>query len=150
MNDEYYMSIALAEALKAEEHDDVPIGAIIVKDDQVIARAHNNREREKRVIAHAEILAIDEANKKLGMWHLDDCTMYVTLEPCMMCSGAIIQSRMKRVVIGATDSRWPGLLTFIRDHKFNHEVQVDLSQSREICSKIISAYFKKKRTKVIK
>ena len=96
MNDEEYMEIAYQEALKALKHDDVPIGCIIVKDDQIIARAYNQREYLNQTYGHAEMLAIEEACKKIERWRLDECTLYTTLEPCLMCSGAIIQSHIQR------------------------------------------------------
>ena len=98
-----YMKLAIKEAKKAELIDEVPIGCVIVKDDKVIARGFNHRENKKMAISHAEIEAINKANKKLGAWRLEDCEIYVTIEPCIMCAGAIIQSRFKRVIFGAVD-----------------------------------------------
>ncbi len=103
--DEKYMKAAIKEALKAELIDEVPIGAVIVHDGKIIARAHNLRETKQRSTAHAEILAIEKACKKLNSWRLEGCTLYVTLEPCPMCSGAILQSRIERVVYGAKDPK---------------------------------------------
>lgn len=105
LNDEKYMRLAIDEALKAKDKLEVPIGAVIVQNDEVIASAYNLRETEQRSVAHAELLAIDEACKKLGTWRLEDATLYVTLEPCPMCAGAIVLSRVKRVVFGAYDPK---------------------------------------------
>ena len=147
MSDLEYMYLAYDEALKALENDDVPIGAIIVKDGEVIASAYNKKELLQDVTAHAEILAIREACCKLGSWHLDGCTLYSTLEPCIMCSGAIIQSRIDRVVFGASVNRWNGLDYYINEVEFNHSVEVVRGIYRDECSKIISDYFKSKRIK---
>ena len=103
--DEHFMKIALKEAEKARDIDEVPIGAVIVKDNKVIARGHNLRESKKDPLGHAELVAIKKASKKIGDWQLVDCTLYVTLEPCIMCGGAIIQSRIKTVVYGADDPK---------------------------------------------
>ena len=105
-NDEKFMRLAIKEAIKAKEIDEVPIGCVIVYDGKVIAKAYNKREKLNSSLAHAEILAIKKACKKLDSWRLEECTMYITLEPCIMCGGAIIQSRIKRVVYGARDYRF--------------------------------------------
>lgn len=105
ISDEYYMRLAIEEAKKAEQIGEVPIGAVIVQGGRVIARSHNLRETEQRAIAHAEILAIDEACKATRSWRLEDATLYVTLEPCAMCAGAIVLARIKRVVFGASDPK---------------------------------------------
>ena len=123
-----YMKLALNEAKKAALIDEVPVGAVIVKDDVVIAKAHNLRQKKKSVLGHAEIIAIQKANKKLDSWILDDCTMYVTVEPCIMCAGTIIQSRIKRVVY-ATDEPKFGALGSVIDLSivdgFNHHISVE-------------------------
>ena len=122
-----FMEIAIEEAKKAGEILEVPIGAVLVLDGQVIAKAHNLRESTQTAIAHAELLAIDEGCKKLGTWRLEDTTLYVTLEPCPMCSGAIILSRVKRVVYGATDPKAGCAGTFMNlltDERFNHQCEV--------------------------
>ena len=103
--DEKYMKMALKEAQKAADINEVPIGCVIVRNDKVIAKAYNKRNSEKNVLAHAELLAIKQACKKTGDWRLEDCTMYITLEPCQMCSGAMVQARLKRAVIGAMNKR---------------------------------------------
>lgn len=150
MNDEEYMEIAYQEALKALKHDDVPIGCIIVKDDQIIARAYNQREYLNQTYGHAEMLAIEEACKKIGRWRLDECTLYTTLEPCLMCSGAIIQSHIQRVVYGASDTRWMSLdkLIHLPDHKINYIPMIQSDILKDKCSKLIKDYFKKKRQKI--
>ena len=147
-DDNYYMNIAYKEALKALKEDEVPIGAIIVKDNKIIAKAHNKKEHSNMAIYHAEILAINKANKKLKSWHLDNCVMYVTLEPCVMCAGAIIQSRIKKVVYGAKSYQDGAIESAckIYDVKgFNHYPETLFLQDNQKCSKIISDYFKSKR-----
>jgi tRNA(adenine34) deaminase len=140
------MSIALNEAKKAYAKREVPVGAVIVKDDIVIAKAYNLREHKKTSLAHAEILAIEKACKKLKSWRLDGCTMYVTLEPCMMCAGAITQSRIKKVIIGALDDK-NGVVESIAkvfDIKTTTKVEYEIDNEEE-CSKIISDFFKEIR-----
>ena len=146
MNDIEYMKVAYLEALKALKIDDVPIGAIIVKDHQIISTAYNQKESLNDVSAHAEMLAIRLACQKLGTWHLDGCTLYTTLEPCMMCSSAIIQSRIDKVVFGANASRWPGLSECLSNHQFNHVPQVMGGILEQECSSLLSQYFKAKRS----
>jgi len=145
MNDEEYMLIAYNEALKAIDNDDVPIGAIIVKDGEIIAKSYNKKELHQVICDHAEMLVIKEASQKLGTWHLDGCILYCTLEPCMMCSGAIIQSRIQRVVYAASSSRWDGLSKFINNHKFNHYPEIVSGVLEEKCQCLLSTYFKQKR-----
>ena len=126
MNDLIYMQEAIDEAKKAYDKEEVPIGAVVVRDGRIIARAHNLRELKQTALAHAEILAIQSACKTLGTWRLEDCTLYVTLEPCPMCAGAIIQSRIKKVVYGALDQKH-GVhksQTRLFDIPFNHSVEV--------------------------
>lgn len=147
---EKYMKLALKEARKAYEKDEVPIGAIIVKDDKVIARAHNLRETSKQSVAHAEILAIQKACKKLEAWRLEECDMYVTLEPCSMCAGAIINSRIKNLYIGAMDPKSGAVgskLNLLEDYKFNHEVNFETGILNEECSTMLSDFFKELRKK---
>ena len=143
--DEQYMELAYQQALHAYENDEVPIGAIIVKDSQVIASAFNQKETLQDVTAHAEILAIQQACQYLSSWHLDDCTLYVTLEPCLMCSGAIIQSRIKRVVYGASTHRWSGLNDYLTHYSFNHKPLLENGILEEKCSILLFSYFKNKR-----
>lgn len=145
MDDEKYMSLAFQEALNALELDEVPIGAIVVKDGEVIAKAYNKKEHLQDVTAHAEMLAIRQACQKLNTWHLDGCTLYSTLEPCIMCSGAIIQSRIKRVVIGAKGQRWPGLTQYLSNYEFNHYPIIESGILENQCCSLLSNYFKRKR-----
>lgn len=145
---EKYMKLAIKEAMKARDIDEVPIGAIIVKDDKVIARAHNLREKKQQATAHAEILAIEKACKKLGTWRLEDCILYVTLEPCAMCTGATILSRIKHVVFGAKDPKGGCIESCIEMYKqqgFNHYPTYESGILEEECSKILSDFFKEKR-----
>lgn len=143
-----WMNEAYKQAKKAELIDEVPIGAIIVKNDKVISRAYNTREKTQNVIKHAEIIAIEKACKKLGTWRLDDCTLYVTLEPCVMCTGAIMHSRIKRVVYGAKEKRWLALSSLLSQNDinaFNHHLEYTEGVLQEECSSIITQYFKDKR-----
>lgn len=144
-----FMELALNEAKKAYSKREVPVGAIIVKDDVVIAKAHNLREQKHTSLAHAEILAIEKACKKLKSWRLDGCTMYVTLEPCLMCAGAITQSRIKKVVIGALDDK-NGVVTSIAnvfdDINTTTKVEYEIKNEEE-CSNILSKFFKELRDK---
>ncbi len=147
-NDEYYMHLAIEEAKKAEEIGEVPIGAVIVYNDQIIARAHNLRERDQRSIAHAELLAIDEACKKLGTWRLEQATLYVTLEPCAMCAGAIVLSRIKRVVFGASDPKGGcagTLMNLLQEKRFNHQAEVVSGVLAEQCGHMLSEFFRRLR-----
>lgn len=146
--DKYFMNQAYKEAMKALCIDEVPVGAVIVKDNKIIARAHNLKETLNLSTAHAEILAINKASKKLKTWHLDDCIMYVTLEPCVMCAGAIIQSRIKKVVYGAKsyqDGAIESALNLYNTKGFNHYPETMYYSKNENCSKIITDYFKTKR-----
>ena len=116
LNDEYYMNLALTEAKKALDYDEVPVGSIIVYKDKVISKSFNRKNLDNIATYHAEIIAIEEACKKLKTWYLDECTLYTTVEPCMMCTGAIIQSRIKRVVYGTNNESF-GYLSKINNHK---------------------------------
>ncbi|MEC9485744.1 MAG: tRNA adenosine(34) deaminase TadA [Candidatus Izemoplasma sp.] len=145
--DEQYMQIAIEEAEKAKALDEVPIGAVIVCGDQIIARAHNLRERDNRAIGHAEILAIEKANQILQSWRLDTCDLYVTIEPCPMCAGAIIQSRIKRVVYGAKDYK-SGVHESVMnlfEYPFNHQVEVVSGVLEHKCTNILKTFFKELR-----
>ncbi|MGD6964785.1 tRNA adenosine(34) deaminase TadA [Fictibacillus phosphorivorans] len=146
--DEYYMELALEEAQKAADIGEVPIGAILVMDDRIVARAHNLREAEQRAIAHAELLAIDEACRELDAWRLEGATLYVTLEPCAMCSGAIVLSRVSRVVYGAVDPKGGcagTLMNLLQEDRFNHQCEVVTGVKGEECGQILSSFFKKLR-----
>ena len=143
LNDEKYMRLAIDEALKAKDKLEVPIGAVIVQNDEVIAAAYNLRETEQRSVAHAELLAIDEACKKLGTWRLEDATLYVTLEPCPMCAGAIVLSRVKRVVFGAYDPKGGcagTLLNLLEFEKFNHQAEVVGGMLEEECGSLLTTF----------
>jgi len=140
-----YMKLAYNEALKALKKDEVPIGAILVKNDEVVAKAHNLKETSQLVTRHAEIEVIELAEKKFNNWHLDDCTLYTTLEPCLMCSGAIIQSRIKRVVYGASEKRWSSLSNLLKTENLNHYPLITAHVYEKECSMLISNYFKQKR-----
>ena len=144
----YYMSLALKEAEKAVAEDEVPVGAVIVCDDKVIARAHNRRDGLNMTYAHAEMLAINKANKKLGSWRMPECDIYITLEPCIMCMGAIIQSRIRNIYYGAKDLKGGAVISSINvleAKNINHHPNVIGGIMEEECSKIISQYFKNKR-----
>ena len=147
MTDEKYMKLALKEALKASNIDEVPVGAIIVKDDKVIARGYNLRETSQDVIKHAEIIAIEKACKKLGSWRLEGCKLYVTLEPCPMCAGAIIQSRIEEVYFAAYDKKFgsAGSVLNLFDYKFNHEVKFTGGLLEQESKELIQKFFKKLR-----
>ncbi|MFR7590706.1 MAG: nucleoside deaminase [Longibaculum sp.] len=147
MDDEKYMELAYQQALQAKQFDEVPIGAIIVKNGEVIASAFNQKETLQNVTAHAEMLAIQQACHKLHSWHLEGCVLYSTLEPCIMCSGAIIQSRIDKVVFGAVGQRWHGISEYIRCHEFNHYPVIVSGILQEKCSLLISDYFKTKRNR---
>jgi len=147
--DNKYMKSALKEAWKAYEKGETPVGAIVVKDGRIIARAHNLRETKKDSIAHAEILAIRKASAKLDAWRLLDCDLYVTLEPCTMCAGAIIQSRIRRVFYGADDPKAgaAGSVIDIFEKDFNHKVEVYKGIMEEECSEVLKNFFKELRNK---
>ncbi len=142
------MKEALKEARKAELIDEVPIGCVIVKDGEIIARGHNQRETKQSPIGHAEIIAINKASKKLKSWRLEGCDIYVTLEPCIMCSGAIIQSRINKVYYGASDPKGGALgssINVLEANNINHHPEVISGVLKEECSSIITNYFKAKR-----
>lgn len=148
--DEKFMQIAILEAEKAKEKEEVPIGAIIVYQDQVIATGHNVRESTQTTLSHAELIAIEKANNVMNSWRLEDCTLYVTLEPCPMCAGAIVQSRIKRVVYGASDPKAGcagTLMNLLQEDKFNHQVEVTRGILEEECSVLLTDFFKQLRIK---
>ena len=142
------MKMAINEAIKAFNKNEIPVGCVIVKNDLVIAKAHNLREINNLVTSHAEILAITKANKKLDSWRLDDCDIYVTLEPCSMCSGAIIQSRIKNLYFGAYDKKAGacGSVLNLFSYPFNHKVNVVGGILEEECKKLLQDFFKTLRS----
>ena len=145
---EKFMKLALKEALKGLEEDEVPIGAVIVLDGKVIAKAHNKRQKNKVATHHAEILAIEKACKRLGDWRLENAEIYVTLEPCPMCAGAIANARIKKLVFGAFDQTGDNknLLTqILTDKRLNHKVLVQGGVLEEDCKNILTQFFKSKR-----
>lgn len=145
---EKYMKEAIKEALKANDKLEVPIGAIIVKDEKIIARAHNLRESKKNAVAHAEILAIEKACKKLDAWRLNDCDIYITLEPCAMCAGAILNSRIRNVYIGASEPRSGAAgskINIFEDYEYNHKVNYESGILEEECREILQKFFKNRR-----
>jgi len=145
---EYFMEKAIEEAKKAFEVDEVPVGAVIVKEGKIIASAYNLREALKDATAHAEILAIRQACEALGGWRLIGCDMYVTLEPCAMCIGAILQSRIENLYIGTNDPKGGTVgskLNLLEDYTFNHKCQVHKYVMQEECSQILKDFFKLKR-----
>lgn len=146
--EEKYMQEALKEAKKAYEKLEVPVGAVIVKDGKIISRAHNLKETKTDTTKHAEIIAIQKASRKLNSWRLLDCEMYITLEPCSMCAGAIINSRIKKVYIGAMDEKTGAagsVLNLFKDYKFNHIVEVQKGILKDQCEDILKSFFKKLR-----
>ena len=149
-SDEYYMKQALREAMKAGRRGEVPVGAVVVKDGEIIARGYNMRVTGPDSTAHAEVVALRRACKKLGLWNLTDCDLFVTLEPCLMCSGAIVYSRIRRVVFGAYDKRFGcggSIYNFLNDEKFNHRAEVVGGVMEEQCLTPIQEFFRSKRKK---
>ncbi|MDP4170109.1 MAG: tRNA adenosine(34) deaminase TadA, partial [Bacillota bacterium] len=145
VSDEYFMREAIKEAEKAQTLNEVPIGAVLVLNGEIISRAHNLRECEQNAVAHAELLAIDKACREQGTWRLEEATLYVTLEPCPMCAGAIILSRVKRVVYGASDPKAGcagTLMNLLEDERFNHQCEVAKGILEEECGSMISHFFR--------
>lgn len=145
-----YMKEAIKQAKKAYALEEVPIGCIIVCQDKIIGRGYNRRTTDKNPLAHAELLAIKRASRKLNDWRLEDCTMYVTLEPCQMCSGAIIQSRIKRVVIGCMNPKAGcagSILNMLEMKEFNHQAELTTGILEEECSSMMKQFFKELREK---
>jgi tRNA(adenine34) deaminase len=146
--DQHFMMLALAEAAAAAIEDEVPIGAVIVHEGQVLAAAHNQREQLRDPTAHAEMIAITQAATALDSWRLENCTLYVTLEPCPMCAGAIVQSRVKRVVYGADDPKAGAVKTLyqlLEDTRLNHRAEVTAGVLAEECGRVLSEFFQQKR-----
>lgn len=145
---EFYMREAMVEAKKAEAINEVPIGAVIVRDGEIIARGYNQRETTNRANTHAEMIAIDEANRTINNWRLENCALFVTLEPCVMCSGAIVLSRIPNVYYGAFDYKGGTagtLMNLLEEDQFNHQSYVESGILQEECSEMLSAFFRKLR-----
>lgn len=143
-NDEKYMKEAIKQAKKAALAGDVPIGCVIVYENKIIARGYNKRNAKKTTLAHAELLAIEKASKVLGDWRLEDCTMYITLEPCQMCAGAIVQARIPRVVVGAMNKKAGcagSVLNLFQIPAFNHQVEFVNGVLEEECANMLSSFF---------
>ena len=141
---EKYMKAAIAQAKKAYKLGEVPIGCVIVYEGKIIGRGYNRRNTDKNTLSHAELTAIRRASKVMGDWRLEDCTMYVTLEPCQMCSGAIVQSRMKEVVIGCMNPKAGcagSILNILQMQAFNHQVEVERGVLEDECSALLSGFF---------
>lgn len=146
--DEKYMKEALRQAKKAEALEEVPIGCVIVQNGKIIARGYNRRNTDKNTLSHAELNAIRKASKKTGDWRLEDCTMYITLEPCQMCAGAIVQARIGRVVIGAMNPKAGcagSILNLLEHPQFNHQVEVERGILERECSEMLTDFFQQLR-----
>ena len=147
---EKYMKEALNQAKKAYEKGEIPVGAVIVKEHKIIARAYNEKEYKLDTTKHAEILVIQKASKKLKSWRLQDCDMYVTLEPCSMCAGALIQARIRKLYIGTMDKKTGAcgsVLNLLEDYTFNHKVEVERGILQKDCESILKNFFKEIREK---
>ncbi|MBV1756970.1 MAG: tRNA adenosine(34) deaminase TadA [Dethiosulfatibacter sp.] len=147
MND-YFMMEALKEAQKAYDMEEIPIGAVIVKDGKIIGRGFNQKEESCDATAHAEMIAIREANVKLQAWRLTGCTMYVTLEPCAMCAGALVNARIDKLVIGASDLKTGAcgsVFNIAQDKRLNHQIELQIGVLEEDCSSILKSFFEKLR-----
>lgn len=147
---EKYMKEAIRQAKKAYALDEVPIGCVIVYEDKIIARGYNRRNTDKNTLSHAELNAIRKASRKLGDWRLEGCTMYITLEPCQMCAGAIVQARVSEVVIGSMNPKAGcagSVLNILEMEEFNHQVKVERGILQEECSEMLSTFFKELREK---
>lgn len=145
---EQYMKEAIKQAMKAYKLKEVPIGCVIVYRDKIIARAYNKRNTKKNTLAHAEILAIDKASRVLGDWRLEECTMYITLEPCPMCAGAIVQARIEKVVIGSMNPKAGcagSVLNLLQMEGFNHQVELETGVLEHECSGLLQKFFRELR-----
>lgn len=148
MDATYYINEAYKEALKAYKKKEIPVGCVIVYRDKIVSRAHNLRETKKNSLCHAEIIAINKACKKLKMKFLEDCTLYVTLEPCAMCAGAIVQARIKKVVYAASEPKFgcvESLGNLFTDYKFNHHVEFESGIMKDEVSQMMKSFFKELR-----
>ena len=142
------MNVALQEAKKSYKNGDVPVGAIIVKNGKIIAKAHNEKEKKHCAIKHAEIIAIEKACKKLKSWHLEDCEMYVTLEPCLMCAGALLQSRLKTLIYATENEKFgyvKSIESILNNDKNNHKIKIISGIGKQESQKLLKEFFKKKR-----
>ncbi|MEW4355088.1 tRNA adenosine(34) deaminase TadA [Streptococcus pneumoniae] len=147
---ENFMKEALKEARIALEHEEIPIGCVIVKDGEIIGRGHNAREELQRAVMHAEIMAIEEANKEQSSWRLLDTTLFVTIEPCVMCSGAIGLARIPQVIYGASNQKFGAagsLYDILTDERLNHRVRVESGVLEEECAQIMQEFFRNRRKK---
>lgn len=148
--EERFMREAIRQARKAYALDEVPIGCVIVYEGKIIARGYNRRNTDKNTLAHAELIAIGRASRKLGDWRLEGCTMYITLEPCQMCAGAIVQARVSRVVVGSMNPKAGcagSVLNLLQMAQFNHQVELTTGVLEEECSKMLSSFFRELRQK---
>lgn len=149
--EEKFMRAAIREAKKAYALDEVPIGCVIVREGKIIARGYNRRNTDKNTLAHAELSAIKKASKKCGDWRLEDCTMYVTLEPCQMCAGAIVQARIPKVVIAARNPKAGcagSVINLLQMAEFNHQVEIQQGVLEEECSAMLTSFFRELRGKM--
>lgn len=145
---EKYMKEAIRQAKKAYDMNEVPIGCVIVYEDKIIGRGYNRRTTDKNPLAHAELIAIKKASRKIGDWRLEDCTLYVTLEPCQMCSGAIVQARIKKVVVGCMNPKAGcagSIINLLQMEQFNHQVELETGVLEEECSMMMKNFFKELR-----
>ena len=148
--DEKYMKEAIRQAKKAYVMEETPIGCVLVHDGKIIARGYNKRNKKKNTLAHAELIVINKASRVLGDWRLEECTMYVTLEPCPMCAGAIVQARIPKVVIGSMNPKAGcagSVLNLLEMQEFNHQVEVERGVLQEECSAMLSGFFRELREK---
>lgn len=141
MNKIDYMTLAIKEAGKCKKYGDVPVGAVIVKDGKVIAKAYNKREKTHKTTAHAEILAITKANRVMGDFRLDGADIYITKEPCLMCMGALLSSRIRKIYFGASDKRF-GTKELAKDNKFNHKCEIEGGVLKEECEELLTNFFR--------
>lgn len=149
IKDELFMLEALKEAQLAFEKDEIPVGCVIVKNGEIIARSHNQKESNQNVLHHAEIIAINQACQNLNSWRLDDCDIYVTLEPCLMCIGAIASARFKRLVYGPRDKKYESLDNILKEYlkNFNHQVEVVQGVLEKESDELLKSFFKRLRNK---
>lgn len=149
MEQEKYMIEAVKEALKAYQKEEIPIGAVVVKEGNIIAKGHNLKETKKNTLKHAELIAIEKASKKLQRWRLTDCDLYVTLEPCPMCMGAILNARIRKLYFGAKDPKAGacGSIINLTEYPFNHKLQIEAGVLQTECETILKKFFKELRQK---